>query len=213
MPRPRPREAPAEGGGPRAGLRRLTSEEFAARFEGSARVLWTLAAGVLGSRSQVEDVLQEAALIGLQRLDQFVPGTSFPAWMGRIVRLVALNQMRLQRRRKTHPADPDTLDRRPARAAADAYALDPVGYPRGDLPSDGGPFDDDLASALGELKPTARACLLLKAVMEMEYREIGETLGIPVGTAMSHVHRARRYLRRRLAGISPTGNVRVARES
>ncbi len=196
MPRPRPKEAPAEGGGPRAGLRQLTSEEFAARFEESARVLWTLAAGIMGSRSQVEDVLQEAALIGLKRLDQFVPGTSFPAWMGRIVRLVALNQMRLQKRRKTHPADPDTLDHRAARAATE---------PRGDLPMDGGSFDGDLASALQELKPTARACLLLKAVMEMEYREIGETLGIPVGTAMSHVHRARRYLRRRLAGISRTG--------
>lgn len=186
----------------------LTAEEFAARFEESARLLWTLAAGVLGDRSDVEDVLQEAALIGIQRLDRFEPGTSFGAWMGRIVRFVALNQVRLRRRRRTRPADPGSLDLETARAPAAGTGVGP----RGELLDDAGHFDDDLTRALGEIRPIARACLLLKIVLDLEYQEIGAILGIPRGTAMSHVHRARLHLRRRLASSSPADTGRIVRE-
>ena len=62
--------------------------------------LWTLATAVLADRSQAEDVLQEACVIALQKLDQFQTETSFTAWMGRIVRFVALNHLRSRIRRR-----------------------------------------------------------------------------------------------------------------
>ena len=51
--------------------------------------------------------------------------------------------------------------------------------------------------AVGEM---SRACMLLRAVHQLSYREISELLGIPEGTAMSHVHRTREALRDRLRG-------------
>ncbi len=177
----------------------LDADEFAVQLQASARVLWTVAAGVLGNRSHAEDVLQEAALIGLQKLDRFLPGSNFTAWMARIVRFVALNQVRTQSRRRTFESDPAQLDREPdlahdvaepARAAVDL---------RGELLPDGGAFDDELSGALAELKPMARSCLLLKTLLGLEYQEIARSLDIPFGTAVSHVHRARRFLRQRLS--------------
>lgn len=178
----------------------LDAEQFAVRLEASARVLWTVAAGVLGNRSYVEDVVQEAALIGLQKLDQFRPDSNFTAWMARIVRFVALNHARTQSRRRTHDSDPLQLDREPALARDAAGPAPPAVDLRGELDPDDGSFDDELRGALAELKPVARSCLLLRTLLGLEYQEIASTLDIPLGTAVSHVHRARRLLRRRLAG-------------
>jgi len=177
----------------------LDGQAFGERYTGCARLLWTLAAAELGDRSEVEDVMQEAAVIGLQKLDEFEPGTRFEAWMGRIVRYVAANHRRRGVRRRTHPTDPVVFD---GDIAPDGHArggpTDPLG-PRGELAAGAELFDDELTRALDVLKPTARACLLLRTVLELEYAEIAETLDIPVGTAVSHVHRARAALRRRLS--------------
>ncbi|MCZ6688927.1 MAG: sigma-70 family RNA polymerase sigma factor [Planctomycetota bacterium] len=190
------RQGPGTGRGKGAGL---SADQFAERFDESSRVLWTLAAGILGNRTHVEDVLQEAAMIGWRKVTDFDPSGSFSAWMGRVVRFVALNQLRLTRRRNTHPTDPETLDRIEAPRPVPTVQMGPGGEVRLDRDRLG----DELSRALADLKPTARACLLLKTVVELEYRQIGAVLGIPEGTAMSHVHRARQLLRKRLA----TGSV------
>ena len=158
---------------------RLSHDAFAERFEGAARVLWTIAASVLGHRAQVEDVIQEAAIVGLEKLDQFDPATRFEAWMGRIVRFVALNNLRREARRRT--SEPEVLESMPA-----AEPLD-LG------------LGDDMQTALAGLRPVVRACLLLKVVEELEYREIAQVLEIPEGTAMSHVHRARHALQSQMS--------------
>lgn len=172
----------------------LAPAEFAQRFQESARVLWTVAAGILGTRGQAEDVLQEAAVIGLSKLEQFDPQTSFTAWMGTIVRFVALNTARRSSRRSESNLDecPEPEDRGQSAAAG-------VVDEQGRLAADP-PFDDLLLHALRELPPTARACLLLRVVLELDYRSIASTLNLPEGTAMSHVHRARQTLRTRLEG-------------
>jgi len=173
----------------------LSPTEFAERFEASAGILWTLAAAVLGDRSQAGDVLQEACVIALQKLQQFRPETSFTAWMGRIVRFVALNHLRSRVRRRVVGDENELAEHF---AAPKVRELEPLVGEAGQLTGDHGHFDDELVQALGELRPKARACLLLKVVSELEYAQIGRMLGIAEGTAMSHVHRARRALRERL---------------
>ena len=166
----------------------LTPAEFAAGFRESSRVLWCVAAGVLGDRSQAEDVLQEAALTALNKLDTFQPGTSFVAWMSQTVRFVALNHRRKRERR---------------RRALQRQGRDPTGAGGAGSPSEAG-FDDAVQGALDTLPETARTCLLLKTVMECEYTEIAEVLGIPAGTAMSHVSRARKRMAKLLEEPTPT---------
>jgi RNA polymerase sigma-70 factor (ECF subfamily) len=194
-PQAEPTESPAGSGA--AGRQKLDPAEFSLRLQTASRTLWLIAAAVLGRRTDAEDVLQEAAVIGLQKLSDFDPSTNFSAWMGGIVRNVARNQARKTSRRQTTAADPRAIDQsRPANPAAPGG---PSFDSRGRLVADQADFDDRVLHALGGLEEVARACLLLRTLKEMPYREISLLLGIPEGTAMSHVHRARQSLRQHLA--------------
>jgi RNA polymerase sigma-70 factor (ECF subfamily) len=179
-----------------AATTRLAESDFARLYQDNWRVLWCAAVGVLGDRTFAHDVVQQAAVVGLQRLDQFEPSTSFVAWMIQIVRNIALNESRKRGRRRTGSVDPVSLDAGPSRQrSVDSGA---VLTGRGQIAAGSEPFDDNLMRALDDLEETPRGCLLLRIVLDMPYRDISLALNIPEGTAASHVHRARAALRRSL---------------
>jgi RNA polymerase sigma-70 factor (ECF subfamily) len=167
---------------------------FASSFQACSRELWCVAAGVLGRRDSADDVLQEAAVIGLGKLDSFDPSTSFVAWMAQIVRYVALNHRRKVQRSRTTPVEQSTLDAQPAANANPHATL----TRQGDVKRDQEMFDDAMLAALATLDATARECLLLRVVMDMPYKDVARIVGVPEGTAMSHVHRSRHALRAKL---------------
>ena len=125
--------------------------------------------------------MQEAAVIALGKLSEFSPGTSFVAWMGQIVRYVAMNATRKEGRRGAL-----------LRSGAAPEVQRGVGPGGAGLPP-------GLEAAMGELDETARSCLLLRIVGGMSYQQISAALGVPEGTAMSHVFRARKALASRVA--------------
>lgn len=168
---------------------RLTPDQFSVLYQEHHRALWCIAAAIVRDGEQAYDVVQEAATVALGKLNEFDAATSFPAWCGQIVRFVALNHRKRNARSRVRGVDPETL----STAAS----------PGPGLPEDGSAVPDPgfsarLHEALDMLDDTARACLLMKTVMEMSYRHIAEALGVPEGTAMSHVHRSRQVLRRQL---------------
>jgi RNA polymerase sigma-70 factor (ECF subfamily) len=61
----------------------------------------------------------------------------------------------------------------------------------------------ELATALALLSPDQRDALLLYAWAELDYQEIAEALGVPIGTVRSRLHRARGVLREALAPTGP----------
>ncbi len=192
---------------------------FSAHFTGAFRILWLVAAGIVGNRTLADDVVQEAAIIGLNKFAAYQPGTNFTAWMLQIVRHVAQNTMRKERRHQggilggqpdrgvpvVGPAGAGPA----ARSNGDSGEL--VLGKRGELPANQREFDDQVLRALSEISPAARACLLLRSIEGLDYREISKLLGLPAGTAMSHVHRSRRFLRERLGGSAggPPNNGRT----
>lgn len=183
----------------------LTQAEFGERFQGSSRRLWCIAAAVLGDRSRAADAVQEAAVVALSKLPEFDPATNFDSWMGQIVRYVSLNHARQRRRERHGLAEPATFD---SHAAAEHPPAGPAVDLRGRPLSGRADFDDALGKALQSVEETARACLLLKTVEGLSYQQISAVLSIPEGTAMSHVHRARKALRQALApgkggGVAP----------
>jgi RNA polymerase sigma-70 factor (ECF subfamily) len=172
-------------------------------------VLWVVAAGVLGRSAGAEDVVQEAALLALGKLDQFQPGTHFAAWMAQMVRYVALNQVRRQVRGRAQSLDDSESGAHSAHRGGSA-AREPelrLGS-RGEVPAGQHSFDDRLMRALEGLTDVARGCLLLRTLEGMEYDEIGRVFNIPQGTAMSHVHRSRMRLRERLMKADTAGGAR-----
>src|SRR3954467_15209881 len=76
----------------------LSAEEFAVQFQSSWKPLWCIATAVVADRTLADDVLQEAAMVALGKLEQFDPRSNFTAWMGQIVRFVGLNHARRRTR-------------------------------------------------------------------------------------------------------------------
>jgi len=172
---------------------RLDHDEFVRRFKDASRALWCIAAGHAGGRRNADDIVQQAALIALERLDEFDASTSFLAWMSTIVRLTSMNEVHKDRRRRTAAADPLLID---SAAHARPSRTEPLPISRdGSLKFDQESFDDDLARALHGLDGVARSCLLLRVCLNVPYKELAAALDIPQGTAMSHVDRARRAVR------------------
>ncbi|GMV27505.1 MAG: hypothetical protein AMXMBFR58_35360 [Phycisphaerae bacterium] len=180
---------------------RLTGEEFARRYRESWRVLWCIAAGETGDRSAADDIVQQAALVALARLADFDPSTSFLAWMAQIVRYTAKNESQKTRRRRTSATDPASMDSTAPGRKTDDEPAPPISR-FGHLVPGQNSFDDRLMKALETLDTVARSCLLMRVVLDTPYKEISLILGIPQGTAMSHVDRARRALRTHLTAGS-----------
>lgn len=171
--------------------------EFAALYRDAYHRLTLVAAGVTGERGSAEDIVQEAAIIAFEKYDQFAPGSNFAAWMAEIVRRCALNHRRKTQHRRTFAADPALLGQMNDSAAT--VEVSPVAAESGAILADQASFDDELASALMTLSDEARSCLLLRIVEKLSYAEIAALLKIPEGTAMSHVHRSKAALRKRLS--------------
>ena len=94
------------------------------------RTLWCVAAAVLGTRTDADDVVQDAAAVALVRLGDFDPGTDFVAWMAQIVRYSALNRARLrQRHRKNGDGRERCEDQRTACEGCDFQGSRSHGHP------------------------------------------------------------------------------------
>jgi RNA polymerase sigma-70 factor, ECF subfamily len=159
---------------------------------------------MMHDRAEAEDVVQEAAIVAYRRRADFSQGTNFAAWIAKIVRLTALNHIKKTKRSGVTVTDPTDLDREriPVQAghesSSDSVSDNNSVLDNGRLSAHQTIFDDEVLSALETIGEIARACLLLHTVQRLSYDEISQTLQIPVGTAMSHVHRAKQGLRHHL---------------
>lgn len=88
-------------------------------------------------------------------------------------------------------------------AAHPSMALDAALEPRHD-PTPGAMVRLDLERALALLPTTAREVLLLVTVEQFAYAEAAEMLGVPIGTVMSRLARAREQLRQLMDGVPAT---------
>jgi RNA polymerase sigma factor (sigma-70 family) len=79
--------------------------------------------------------------------------------------------------------------------------LDGVGAAASSAPSDPASFegmDERVVRALNELPEEYQTVMLLWAVEDLSYKEIAHSCGVPIGTVMSRLHRARQKLSEKL---------------
>jgi len=69
----------------------------------------------------------------------------------------------------------------------------------------------DLDRAIARLPAEQRAVLLLVTLEEMSYDEVARTLGIPIGTVMSRLSRAREKLRAMMLGQPAVAKLKVVK--
>ena len=171
---------------------------FAAHYSLAYPRLMLVAAGMIGDVVYAEDIVQEAAIIAFEKSSEFVSGSHFSAWLVEIVRRCALNYRRKLSHRKTNTADPQGFSGM-AGGESPAIADLPISAASGNLTESQTAFDDEVIQALGQLSEDSRCCLLLRTILDLSYAEISALMGIPEGTAMSHVHRSKTSLRQSLA--------------
>ena len=151
--------------------------ELVARHQ---RAVFNLAFRLLHDSAAAEDVSQDTFLKAFRRLDTFDPTRRFPPWLLRIAHNTAIDAMR-RRPPDTEPVGDDTPAAAPARTGPLAEAE------RAELRG-------ALDRALDRLRPEYRAAIVLRYQEGLSHNDIAQVMGIPEGTAKTHVHRARRRL-------------------
>ncbi len=170
-------------------------DEFLALSEPVRRPLLAFCRHAVWNASDAEDLLQSALLTAWRRFGEFRPGTNFRAWVFRIAALEARN---VNRRSGFTPLPEED----PPRRATDVVEMLEREWDYDGLLADPGAIvarlSGELRGALGGLTPNERSVLLLRAVGDLAYREIAESLGMPLGSVMGFLSRARRKVRERL---------------
>ena len=147
--------------------------------------VYRLAYRLAGNQHDAEDITQETFIRVFRSLDRYEPG-SFTGWLHRITTNVFLDMVRRRARIRVQPLGEDT----------DQIAS---GEPTPEQAMSRANLDPDLQAALDELAPEFRAAVVLCDGEGLTYEEVGEALGIKVGTVRSRIHRGRRALRTSLA--------------
>jgi RNA polymerase sigma-70 factor, ECF subfamily len=164
------------------------ADAFASYVEPEIPVLLRVARTLTGSAADADDLVQETLIRAYRALGSF-DGRHPRAWLLTILRNTASNL-----RRRTRPdlvEDWDALaDPRPAFGASRPHAAD--------QPVIDAALDSDVAAALRALDDRFRVVLVLVDVHGLTYAECGDALGIPVGTVMSRLSRARDRMRTHL---------------
>ncbi len=160
--------------------------------------LYNFAHWLTRDRSEAEDLVQETYTKALRGFSSFQLGTNFRAWMYRILRNTFLTSRTGLKQTMTVPLelDEDSLELPIERESPEAMLIERSNWQL-------------IQSAIEELPLHSREVLLLCDLEEMSYREISETLSIPLGTVMSRLSRARNTLaelvRRKLEGGTVNG--------
>ena len=165
----------------------LPPAEFEKLLLGEVDALYRLARRLTRHADRAEDLVQETVARALRGRDSFQQqGYGIKPWLLRIMYHLHLNRAGREKRQPVATED----------AALEAHGVAAAG-PGATLPipsSDFQAMDEQLVQALDALPAEGRAVMLLWAVEGLSYKEIAAALGVPIGTVMSRLHRARRRL-------------------
>ena len=171
-------------------------DAFRELVERYQRRIAALALGMLRSREDALDVVQETFTKAYQSLDRFKGDSAFYTWVYRIAHNLCIDHQRRAGKQPQVPLDSDEPGH--ASLAAIPDGLHP------DQPFDRA-RDAEIArrvqEAIRELTPDHRAVILLRELEGLSYEEISQVLECPKGTVMSRLHYARRQLQARLRGL------------
>ncbi len=157
-------------------------EELVRRYWGFC---YRLSYHLLQSREDAEDVAQEALLQVYRALPNFRGDSSFRTWLYRIV----INCCHAKRRKEQATTEATEEQEEGRSANEETFGLE------------GADKVYAIRWALARLPDDLRVTFLLREVDGFTYGEIAETLGIPIGTVESRLHRARKQLREMLRGL------------
>src|SRR5262245_9350526 len=149
---------------------------------------YALARWLTRNDADAADVVQEAVLRAFRYFDTYREGDA-KSWILRIVRRTCYSWLEHNRPAEIVPLDDeDALDNGNASVPVAAGYAEALLQNRSDLRR--------LDALIEALPAQLREVVVLRELQELGYREIAEVTGVPIGTVMSRLHRARLALRR-----------------
>jgi len=138
------------------------------------------ARALTGDVNRADDLVQDTLERALAKLDLWQPGSDLRAWLFTLMHNLFVNQIRVKRPQET--VMEDALDEPVSGGQMEALAA------------------RDIHAALAQLPEEQREVLLLVGLEQFGYAEAAQVLGVPTGTVMSRLSRARERMRQMLAG-------------
>lgn len=141
-------------------------------------MMWAICRRIVGDDHSAADATQEAMISVVKNLSRFDGRSSIRTWMYRVATNAALDELR-RRRRRPDPVPHEVISRGVSTTLGGT-----------------GQIDDRILvdEALSTLSPDFRAAVVLRDLVDLDYAEIGELLGLPPGTVRSRIARGRRVL-------------------
>src|ERR1700693_3355842 len=168
------------------------TEDFEAGVLAQLDSLYRTALRLTHNQQEAEDLVQETMLKAFRVAKSYTPGTNLRAWLFRLLNKSEINRYRKQ---ATHPTTT------PLPEGEDFYLYNRISDMSGQELSAAAEdevlskyLDEDVFNALNALPINFRMPVILADIEGMSYKEIAETLQIPIGTVMSRISRARHQL-------------------
>jgi RNA polymerase sigma-70 factor (ECF subfamily) len=154
-------------------------DEIRERMVAALPRLRRFAYALTGNAEQGDDLVQDACLRALSRIDQWQPGTRLESWMYRIAQNIWLDRVRANKVRGE---------------VVDVEVAEAIAGSDGRVVAESELTLQAVAAALARLPAEQRAVVALVCVEGASYKEAAEITGVPIGTVMSRLARARRAL-------------------
>jgi RNA polymerase sigma-70 factor (ECF subfamily) len=154
---------------------------------------------MLGNAAEAEDAAQETFIRAYTRLGTYDPTRKFSSWLLAIASHYCIDVLR-RRRLQTLPLD-------------DLPPLVELSMPRSTQPEQVVVSQQDASAVqklLNVLSPAYRTPVVLRYWYDMSYREIAETMGVPISTVKARLHRARSKLARQASSTAQNAIPRQA---
>jgi RNA polymerase sigma-70 factor (ECF subfamily) len=149
------------------------------------------ARALVSDRASADDLVQDTLERAWVKLHLYRRGTDLRAWLFTVMHNVHVNKVRAARATDTLEDDMPEL----AQRAVQSDGLDVR----------------DLDRSIALLPVDQRSVLLLVTLEDMSYEEVARTLGIPMGTVMSRLSRAREKLRVMMLGQAAASKLKVVK--
>ncbi len=173
--------------------REAAYRELIGRYQ---RPVFSLIYRLVRDREKSEDLAQDTFIKVLNALDRYDPSYKFSSWIFKIAHNTSLDHLR-----KKEPITL-SLDGSPhAETASEQEASVIQALSTEETPEDYAASRElgaTLEVAIGKLRPEYRTAIILCHVEGRPYEEIAETMGVPLGTVKTYIHRARNALKKEL---------------
>ena len=170
--------------------REAAYRELIRRYE---RPVFSLVFRMVRDRELAEDLAQDTFIKVLQHIDRYRPEFKFSSWLFKIANNVAIDHLR---RRQLDTVSMDGSPHAMTSDAVEATSFDVSSRDESALDRmEARELGSAIETAIAQLRPEYRACILLRHVEDKSYEEIAATLDLPLGTVKTYIHRARHELR------------------